>query len=39
MKITHLKDGATIELPKNDPRRELQLPDYAIKQGLTANPR
>ena len=39
MTITHLKDGATIELPKNDPRRELQLPDYAIKQGLTANPR
>ena len=34
------KDGDNnIELPKNDPRRELQIPLSALEFGITPNPR
>ena len=39
MKVVHVKGGQTMELPKDDPRRELQIPEDAISNGITANPR
>ncbi|MDO4880891.1 MAG: RagB/SusD family nutrient uptake outer membrane protein [Capnocytophaga sp.] len=39
IKVTHVKDDETLELPKDDPRRELQIPVDAIANGLTPNPR
>ena len=39
MKVIHVKGGQTMELPKDDPRRELQIPEDAISNGITANPR
>lgn len=39
MKVVHVKGGQTMELPKDDPRRELQIPEDAVSNGITANPR
>ena len=39
MKVVHVKGGQTMELTKDDPRRELQIPEDAISNGITANPR
>ena len=39
IKVTHIKDGEILELPKNDPRRELQIPVDAIANGIAPNPR
>ena len=39
IKVIHIKDGEILELPKNDPRRELQIPVDAIANGITPNPR
>ena len=39
MKVVHVKAGQTMELTKDDPRRELQIPEDAISNGITANPR
>lgn len=38
--ITHdLIDGGSVTLPKDDPRRAIQIPSQAIAIGLQANPR
>jgi len=34
-----VKAGQTMELTKDDPRRELQIPEDAVSNGITANPR
>jgi len=39
MKVVHVKAGQTMELTKDDPRRELQIPEDAVSNGITANPR
>ncbi|MGK7650253.1 RagB/SusD family nutrient uptake outer membrane protein [Capnocytophaga sp. G1920] len=39
MKVVHVKRGQTMELLKNDPRRELQIPEDAVSNGITVNPR
>lgn len=39
MKVVHVKGGQTMELTKDDPRRELQIPEDAVSNGITANPR
>ena len=39
MKVVHKKGSETLELLKEDPRRELQIPEDAISNGITANPR
>ncbi|GJH39717.1 hypothetical protein RCZ04_02670 [Capnocytophaga sp. HP1101] len=39
MKIVHQRGDETLELTKDDPRRELQIPEDAISNGITANPR
>lgn len=39
MKVVHQKGSETLELPKKDPRRELQIPEDAISNGITSNPR
>lgn len=38
--ITHtVFDGANVKLPKNDPRRAIQIPAQAVAVGLVPNPR
>lgn len=38
--ITHkVKDGASFKLPKDDPRRAVQIPAQAVAIGLVPNPR
>lgn len=39
MKITHTSSRGTFELTKDDPRRELQIPQDAISNGIIQNPR
>lgn len=39
MKVVHRSGNNTFELLKNDPRREFQIPQDAISQGMTPNPR
>ena len=39
MKVVHKDGDNNIELPKNDPRRELQIPLSALEFGITPNPR
>lgn len=39
MKVIHMDDTTPMELPKDDPRRELQLPLSALEFGVTPNPR
>ena len=39
MTVTHTDSKGTYELKKDDPRREWQIPEDAVKAGLPANPR
>ncbi|MDO6736413.1 RagB/SusD family nutrient uptake outer membrane protein [Wenyingzhuangia sp. 2_MG-2023] len=40
LEITHeLSDRSVVVLEKQDPRKALQIPTFALAQGLTANPR
>lgn len=39
MKVIHMDDLTPMELTKNDPRRELQLPLNVLEFGVTPNPR
>ena len=39
MEITHQKGSETMVLSATDPRRELQIPEDAQNNGISANPR
>ena len=39
MKVVHKVGDGQIELTKDDPRRELQIPNSALEFGMTPNPR